>query len=368
MAKIPELKDGNTLVNLASTFLEHFGATPSHPSIQGISSSLMSAKKVAVVLLDGLGYYVRRAHHEAAKLLIDREIATISSVNPATTVAATTAFLSGLYPKENGWLGWVSAFKDGNYLSFAGKNAATDSFDGTKHELPPYESIVEKINKAGHAAAFVYPELIGGPGSPRTFGEELEAVRRHFDDGKEFLYVYWTEPDHEIHDYGVESPVVDEVIRSLTEKLAAFVETLKGDEAVLVIADHGLVDATEVDMAEHPDLVALMSRGFSIEGRAASIFVKEGKEGEFAKLFGRYYPDIDLFGHEEVVNSDFFGTGKPNPIFDSLVGSFLAIPRGNKLLIDKHHYPHGGGFKGHHAGQSAEEKTIGVSLFAGAKR
>lgn len=365
MAKIPELKDGNTLVNLASTFLEHFGVEPSHPSIPGVLSSLEGVKKVAVVLLDGLGYYVRRAHPEAAKLLIDKEITTISSVNPATTVAATTAFLSGLYPKENGWLGWVSAFEDGNYLSFAGKNAATDSFDGTKHELPSYESVVEKINKAGHASAFVYPELIGGPGNPRTFGEELDAVRRHFDDGKEFLYVYWTEPDHEIHDYGVESPVVDEVIRSLTEKLAAFVETLKEDEAVLVIADHGLIDIEEVDMAAHHDLPLLMSRGFSIEGRAASIFVKEGKEEAFAALFQKYYPNIDLYSHEEAVASDFFGPGKPHASFDSLIGTFLAVPRGNELLIDKFHYPNGGGFKGHHAGQSKEEKTIGVSLFRG---
>lgn len=367
MAKIPELIDGNTLVNLASTLLEHFGATPSHPSIQGISSSLKGAKKVAVILLDGLGHYVRRTHFEAAKLLIESEIATISSVNPATTVAATTAFLSGLYPKENGWLGWVSAFPDGNYLSFTGKNAATDSFDEAKHELPPYESIVEKIARAGHGAGIIFPEVVG-TGGPKDFDGELALIRQLFDEGKEFLYAYWTEPDHEIHDYGVDSPIVDAVIDGLCLKLAAFLPRLKEDEAVLVIADHGLIDIEEVDMAEHPDLVALMSRGFSIEGRAASIFVKEGKEGEFAELFGRYYPDIDLFGHEEAVNSGFFGTGKPNPIFDSLVGSFLAIPRGNELLIDKHHYPHGGGFKGHHAGQSKEEKTIGVSLFAGAKR
>lgn len=364
MAKIPELIDGNTLVNLASTVLEHFGATPSHPSIQGISSSLKGAKKVAVILLDGLGYYVRQAHSEAAKLLIESEIATISSVNPATTVAATTAFLSGLYPKENGWLGWVSAFPDGNYLSFTGKNAATDSFDEAKHELPPYESIVEKIARAGHGASFVFPEVVG-TGGPKDFDGELALIRKLFDEGNEFLYVYWTEPDHEIHDYGVESPLVDEVIGSLTEKLATFVETLKEGEAALVIADHGLIDIQEVDMAEHPDLLALTSRGFSIEGRAASIFVKEGKEEEFAALFQKHYPNIDLYSHEEAVASDFFGPGKPHATFDSLIGTFLAVPRGNELLIDRFHYPNGGGFKGHHAGQSKEEKTIGVSLFRG---
>ena len=143
---------------------------------------------------------------------------------------------------------------------------------------------------------------------------------------------------------------------------------MKEDEGVLVIADHGLVDVREVDLAEHPDLVALMSRGFSIEGRAASLFVKEGKEMEFARLFRLYFPDIDLYSHEEVVASAFFGPGKPHDIFDSLIGSFLAVPRGNELLIDAYHYPNGGGFVGHHAGQSVEEKTIGVSLFAGAKR
>ncbi len=368
MAKIPELEDGNTIVNLASTLLGHFGAQAAHPSIPGISSSLQGARKVAVILLDGLGYYVRRAHPAAAKLLIEREIATISSVNPATTVAATTSFLSGLYPKENGWLGWVSAFSDGNYLSFSGKNASTDAFDGTSHSLPPYESIVERISASGHPAAAVFPSVVAGKGAPRTFSEELSALRKHFDEGKEFVYVYWTEPDHLIHEHGVEDSRVEETIAELCASLSSFADRLKEDEAILVIADHGLVDVREVDLAAHSDLIELMSRGFSIEGRAASLFVKEGMEGEFARLFRSYFPDIDLYSHEEVVASAFFGPGKPHGIFDSLIGSFLAVPRGNELLIDTFHYPNGGGFVGHHAGQSAEEKTIGVSLFAGAKR
>jgi predicted AlkP superfamily pyrophosphatase or phosphodiesterase len=36
----------------------------------------------------------------------EHKLMTIHSVNPATTVACTSALLTGKNPIENGWLGW----------------------------------------------------------------------------------------------------------------------------------------------------------------------------------------------------------------------------------------------------------------------
>jgi hypothetical protein len=59
-----------------------------------------------------MGELVLADHPKRYPYLISHKIATIYSMNPATTVAATNAFLSGRYPIETGWIGWSEYFSD----------------------------------------------------------------------------------------------------------------------------------------------------------------------------------------------------------------------------------------------------------------
>ncbi len=358
--KIPSIEDRDTLVNLSSSLLSFFGIASKHPRIELINGVLQEKKKVMVLLLDGLGYHVRRVFPGAAASLIAHEIGMIHSVYPPTTVAATTAFLSNQYPKENGYLGWTSAFPDDNYLSFTGLKAADKSCPERKF-LPLYESIVDKINKAGFPAEIVYPYPVDKSG-PIDFPSLMEKAKAAFVRSS-FVYVYWTDPDHAIHDEGLNSPIVERTIVELDKEVDAFAAGLKEEEALLVIADHGLIDIEEFDIAAHPDLCGLLSRGISIEGRTAAFFVNEGKESVFEELFAKYYPEIPLYSRQEMLESTYFGVGEASPLFPSLLGDFIAIPQGDELFIDTCHKKDDGGFKGHHGGISPFERDIGVSLY-----
>jgi hypothetical protein len=89
------------LVNLANSLLAHFDVKPFHPTLPAADTALKGHKKVAVFLFDGMGELVLADHPKQYRYIISHKIATIYSMNPATTVAATNAFLIGPLPQRN---------------------------------------------------------------------------------------------------------------------------------------------------------------------------------------------------------------------------------------------------------------------------
>ena len=105
-------KESN-LVTIANSILKHFTGIKLNKTCKELDTILEKKeyKKIVVMLFDGLGASIREKHLSENDFLRKREKITISSVFPPTTVAATTSFLSGLYPSQNGWLGWQQYFK-----------------------------------------------------------------------------------------------------------------------------------------------------------------------------------------------------------------------------------------------------------------
>ena len=107
-----KVNNQNTLVNLSNSILNHFGTNPFHDTIPEIDALLKGHKKVVAVLFDGMGQNITRLHLKENSYIRSNYVTTINSTFPPTTAAATTAFLTGKYPVETGWLGWTEYFKD----------------------------------------------------------------------------------------------------------------------------------------------------------------------------------------------------------------------------------------------------------------
>jgi hypothetical protein len=81
-----------------------------------------------------------------------RQAATLTSVYPSTTAAATTSLYTGLSPAEHGWLGWSCYFKE--YARQVDLFLDRDSY--TQEKLPasparalmPFESVFSRIRRA----------------------------------------------------------------------------------------------------------------------------------------------------------------------------------------------------------------------------
>ncbi len=352
-----------SLVNLSNSILQGLGAEPMHPVIPEVTSLVRGRKKVCLMLFDGMGTHVLNKHPKASKKLLEHKIMEISSVNPATTAAATISLLSGKYPMETGWLGWS--------IPLDGYEEPVDVFpsvlSGSKKKLKkdamleqcPLRTIDMILRDKGVRAELAYQEPIR-PNTYKDLKGMMEYAGRFFKEGDGFLYLYYTNPDGLIHRHGVESRCVDRQIRDISKHVDRFSKE-HPDVLVLVCADHGLLDVVYRDIAPYEDLTSLLSSPMAIEGRMRSVYLKTGKREEFKTLFlDRFGDDFHLVDSIELLEEGYFGVGEEHRKTRKFLGDFLIIPKGNQFLRDSSFSLFDPVLMAHHAGPLDEEKSISL--------
>ena len=365
----------NSLVNLSNSILKHFGVEPFHETIPEIDEVLKGHKKVVAVLFDGMGQNIVRKHLDEKSFIRTHYLTTINSTLPPTTAAATTAFLTGKYPIETGWIGWDTYFKDydRNIILFrsvdynTGEKLIKDGEQDIADKYYPTTKLFELIKNANkNAKTFCiqrHPIQKDGPKTLLWQGvRQVTKAMRSCDEG--FAYFYWDSPDGEMHENGIDHWKVKYQVRK-AQRFMKKVAKKNPDTLFILFADHGHINFKAFDICEHADLYSLIKRPLSMEKRFASIYVKEGKQAEFAELFNKYYGNyFELISKEEALKSKIFGEGEPAPgVIDSF-GDFLAVSIKEYGIYDSVatiHY--GKPFKGHHAGGTEEERLIDISVF-----
>jgi len=350
----------NSIVNLSSSILQHFGVKPVNSTLPAADALLSrNYKHVVVILLDGLGINVLEKHLTYKDFLRRNLLTDYSSVFPPTTTASTTSFLSGKTPIEHGWLGWDVYFEQEdktvtcffNTLQDTNKKAA--DYD-IPHKYLPYENIIDQINKADVGKAYaVFPF---GPEPHYEMNDWVETIRKNcHKDEKNFTYAYWEDPDHELHLKGTNSNDVRKVVEDLNAQMAYLCETCPGT-LFFITADHGHTDIRNIFLNEdYPDLANMLERQTSIEPRAISFYVKPEYMEEFPKAFkGEFLYDYLLLSKEEVMEKKIFGTGNPNENLTG-IGDYVAIAVDDKTLLWNKNSKQ---FKSHHAGMTKNEMRI----------
>ena len=364
----------NTLVSLSNSILKHFGVKTFHESIPEVDDALKGHKKVVAILFDGMGQNITRLHLKEKSYIRSHYVTTINSTFPPTTAAATTAFLTGKYPIETGWLGWTEYFKDydRNIILFNSVDYNTEEKLAKANEQPIADryfptkkifSLIEENNQGVRAINLSrYPIDKNGPKYLLKDGvSKLNKVLKGND--RCFVYFYWDSPDREMHEKGIDSGST----RYQVYKAQRFVKQVTKDNPdtlFILLADHGHINVKFLDICEHQDLYSLLDKPMTLEKRAPSFFVKEGKEKEFEQLFNKYYGEhFELFTKQEAFDNNFFGEGKAARGVESVLGEYLAISIDEYSLFASKELKHMDFFKGHHAGGTKEERLIDISIF-----
>jgi len=364
-----EVYNKNSLVNLSNSILKHFGAETFHETIPEIDNLLKGHKKVVAILFDGMGQNIVRKHLKENSLIRSHYVTTINSTFPPTTAAATTAFLTGKYPIETGWLAWTEYFKDydRNVILFKntdyntgeeiqGENVADKYFPTTK--------IFTLIEKSGGRAFNIsrYPIQKDGPKSLLYTG--VNKLTRTLRENEEcFVYFYWDSPDREMHTTGIDSLTTRYQVYK-AQRFAKKVIKKNPDTLFILLADHGHINVEFLDVCEYEDIYALFAKPMTLEKRTPSFFIKEGKFDEFKKLFNQYYGEhFELLSKEEAFAIKLFGEGEPAKGVYDVVGDFIAISKGKYGLLASKELSYLGAFKGHHAGGTKEERLIDIAVF-----
>lgn len=365
----PEFFDrSTTLVNLSNSILNRFGVAPFHPTIPEVDELLKTHKKIALFLFDGSGEWVLKRWPRQSRFIREHAFLRLHSVNPATTVACTTSLLTGKYPIETGWLGWSLQFDALGFPVdvFPNRNSLTkEKLEGTPimDTTCPVTRINELINAAGHKARLCYQyPLFDGTGPKKI--EDIVSIAGDFfqKENGEFLYMYWTNPDETIHEYGVDSRQTRHQIKIINATVRDFVKK-NPDVLLLTIADHGLINVQYRDLKAFPDAESCLRKPLSIEGRTPTFFVKPGMESAFEEAFRQHFPDFFLMSREEVLNGGYFGEGTPNPHALEFIGDYVAVSLKGDVLTDTTFYQNVTVHLGNHAGGTREERDILLAAY-----
>ena len=276
-----------------------------------------------------------------------------------TITAATTSIRTGLNPVEHGWLGWnmYMAPIDKTITLFRnkekGKDEVSDAFLKVKSKLVQ-KTLVDEINEnTSYYAMELFPF---GENKYHNLDEMLAIIEKQSQkEGKKYIYAYDDEPDHSMHDFGLEDSRVKELIEIRNNKVEQLCHKVK-DSIVIIIADHGHKEVEPIFLKDYPAIMEMLERTTSIEQRAVSFKIKKDKKEHFAKEFNQNFGrDFTLYSQSEILEAHLFGEGEENELFKSAIGDFLAIAEdSNKCIITKGDKV----VKSQHAGYSEDELYV----------
>ena len=252
--------------------------------------------------------------------------------SPAAEQAATTSALSGLQPCEHSWLGWDCYYPsvDKNVTVFLNTLQGTEipaADYNIARTVTPYADAVSRINVAGGQAYNSFPFA---PPFPQTIEDICGRISSLCaEDGRKYIYAYYSEPDSMLHRHGRGSDAVKETLSYIEKVVSGMASGLK-DTLLIVTADHGHINNRNVYLWDYPEIGDCLVRNPSLEPRVLNLFVKPGREREFEERFNDSFgSDFILLKMEEALDMKLFGTGAWHPEFRAMLGSHIAIAAGD---------------------------------------
>ncbi len=353
----------HSILNVSNSILHHYGVKTDYLGLRLLDDALKKDyRNVVLILADAMGDKILRKHADVAKTLIADQKDTITSVYPSTTVASTTAVLTGLPPIVTGWLGWAQYVKeeDRTVIFFQNK----DYYDETHtfsyniaERFVPVERIYEKIERANDDVKTkeIFPAF--REKQHHSFMAECKTVLKTIKKpGRHFIYVYWDKLDTLLHEEGTKSDNVHAMVKSIDEGYAHLKNHVGDDTLFIVIADHGQIDVETIELRNHKELWDMFRHEPSVESRATAFFIKENKKDAFERLFNKKFgKHFQLHSRCDILKMQLFGTGKKHPKTDEFLGDYMA------LATDKYIFKtQAGEFtkKGQHAGLLADEVLV----------
>lgn len=363
-----------SILSTLAALTGYFGAPLAYPALPELKPYLETKPlHVMLLLLDGMGGWPLQNALPETSYLRSHEIATVTSIFPPTTAAATTAYYCGKSALESGWLGWHLHMKEfaADIIAFKRATYYTEkSVDGPfpAGELIPYETVFERMKGACDTHVLYAFDSYSEHGADfrhrvSSFAEVTNTLRMiSRGDRPSFTIAYWNQPDAKMHKFGEGSKEAIAEFKSLDAQLAALRTQLK-DTLLVITADHGMVNTTEaVDVAKIPALLEPLVLPPSIEPRAAAFYVKHHRRAAFEAAFREYCgKDFLLLPREEVLSSGLFGRGEPHPKFDDFIGDYLGVATGTRYFaFSLPGAKPGDRLIGQHAGLTENEMLVSV--------
>ena len=373
---------GGSLLNLMSSIVRARGGRSPHRPLAGLpAADLAAAKKVVLLLLDGLGANQLHRHvlsGRGQRFLALHPWQKITTICPATTASAVTTLATGASPAEHAVLGWHLHLADlgmvGTILPFVSRTGmpiAPDDFDLARYlSLPaPLAGIRGRRVLISHGDIPVSRTSLAQPWwTERRSYDKLDGLLRHLrafarSPGRAYAYAYWPHYDSLCHEYGPEGIEPSRHRDEIDVFLARAHRALAGtDTLLLVTADHGHAQTRAgIDLSAIPGFYSTLAALPSGDARMAQCFVRSSRRADFLRLV-RSSPlreGAACVSHAHVLRSGILGPGNPHPALSARLGDYIlfAAP-GHAFLYPPALAEEKEPKLGNHGGLSADELEI----------
>ncbi|MBV9351121.1 MAG: alkaline phosphatase family protein [Mycobacterium sp.] len=347
----------------------------------GVSNWVSDVRRVAVILVDGMGWHLLPELAADAPLLASvlagdaGRLDELACTFPSTTPTSLASLATGAPPGRHGVLGFT--------VNVPGTDRVLNHI-GWRDDPPPARwqpvpTWFERLTQAGISTRAVLPAEFAGSGLTEAVyrgarfvptSTACDYARQVTDELRAepgLVYGYTAELDTAAHVNGVGSVQWHTAAAHVDALLTRLVEALPSDAALLITADHGglnVPDGARVDLDADPRLAAGV-RVVAGDPRVRYLHTEPGAASDVLATWTDVLDErADVCSREEAVSSGLFGPVDPDHL--SRIGDVVVICTGDTAVLATAHEPaEAAAFVGFHGAATPAEMAIPLIVFRG---
>jgi hypothetical protein len=342
---------------------------------------LPPARRVAVLLVDGLGYHLLPDAAREAPVLADvcvgslGRLTELASCFPSTTPTSLVSLSTGAWPGQHGIVGFT--------VNVPGTRRVLNHLEWRDDPDPstwqPMPTQFELAAAAGMATTVVSRPEFDGTGLTVACYRGARYVHAADPDaladrmlaeliaGTRLVHGYHPTLDSTAHRYGVDSPQWRAAAAELGRLLERLVTGLPDDAALLVTADHGEVDVPagcRIDI----DTDRRLSAGVRIvagEPRVRYLHTRRGARDDVIATWRSVLGDAaDVRSRDEAVAAGWFGPVRDEHL--ARIGDVVATCRERYVLLaSRHEHERVARLVAYHGSRTPQETAIPLIVVTG---
>jgi hypothetical protein len=338
-ATVPDYGEG-TLSDLANSLLASLGVGDAANPL-----GLASTRRACLLIVDGLGWELLRAHQAAAPFLSELTFTgrALTAGFPATTVTSLSSLGTGLPPGRHGMLGYQVAVPGQDRLlnglrwdervdPVNWQPAPTIYQRAAAADIAAFRVAARRLEKTGFSLA----SMRGATYRPADSMGALvaQASWALADSDRALVTVYHADLDGTGHVFGSQSEAWSYQLAHVDKMAEQLASSLPAGTALYVTADHGMVDAAPDDKID-VDLVTGLRDGVALLGgepRARHVYAVPGAAQDVLAtwqgvLGGRAW----VASRDEAIEAGWFGPVESR--YAPRIGDVVAAPAGPWALV-----------------------------------
>ena len=366
-----------TLADLVPSLMHALGV-PGFSNVLGIAP----LTGVCLLVIDGLGWDLLRNHPHAAPFLTQAatDLLPLAAGFPSTTPTSLASLGTGLPPGEHGLVGFVIAVpgqdRPMNTVTWQlmGSGPVVDLRAVIVPErFQPTPTVFERAAAAGVAVSLVGPSEVAESGLTRAVlrgGHYLpslgigdlvaQAAAALATASRSFVYAYHGDLDTIGHRRGVASEAWRLQLGHIDQLVASLADRLPRRTALVVTADHGMVDLQpeeRIDLDDEPDLLAGV-RFLGGEARARYVYTDPGAAGDVLATWRTRLGDrMWVVSREEAIATGWFGPRVAQEVRPR-IGDVVAVADGAVGVVRRSFDAGQARNVGHHGSITTAEQRV----------